>query len=127
MYDMSENQDIKVILQYPEYYLTEFPMKASKQVIHLGELLNKKAARAKLNLPYFLSYTDSDTVISQKVAAAIYRNNFGDQKEQLIYSKELKIPHQITRPEVNPLIEDLLFRISAFTNQIAPELQYDAK
>lgn len=118
MYKMSGNHDLKVVLQYPQYYLTEFPMLASKQVILLGNEIRTKSAQVKITTPYFLSYSQSDTVINQDVANQVYVNNFVGPKRHLVYSQELQIPHQISRPEANPYLRELLEQIGALVTTI---------
>jgi carboxylesterase len=114
MHSMSGNGDLTVILQYPQFYLTHFPMLASKEVIKLGEQIRTKAANQTLTVPFFLSYSQADSVINNKVARLVYNQTFVNRKSHLVYSEELEIPHQITRPEANPYLQELLERLEEF-------------
>lgn len=118
MYKMSGNRDLLVVLQYPQFYLTDFPMLTSKQVIQLGEQIRYKSEHQALTVPFFLSYSLDDSVINTNTANLIYNRTFNGPKTHSIYSKELQIPHQITRPEVNPYLQDLLNQIDLFLSNI---------
>ncbi len=120
LYKISGNEDLKIPLENPEYYNTELPIKAAKEIVLLGEKIRHKEKLHKINIPTLLVYSEDDRTVDNREAIKFTRENFQILKE-ISFPKNKKIRHQLAVPSGNNEFNALCTALVTFVREISLE------
>lgn len=100
LYQLSANEDLKIPVSNPDYYNSEMPLTAVKEIIKYGEMVRKQPEPRHVGLPVLFVYTEDDQTVNNKVSADFIERSFSNV-ETIKFSKEEKVRHQLAVPVGN--------------------------
>ncbi len=114
LYRFNPSADLLALIRFPDHYNRAIPLIAARQVISLGGSLRSETPPDSVStVPVLLAYSESDETISPTVAMQFVRDHFAE-RQTFVFSRTLKIPHQIALPQANPHAPELLDTVKAF-------------
>lgn len=124
LYGVSHNNDLNAIMNNPQFYNQKFPLSASSQAIELGKQIqaydlssiSMESNNQRVSLPNLTIFSESDKTIKQSLVAKIPDSLF-DKAVVYPIAQSFHVPHQVLLSDTNPLLKNILEKISAFMAQ----------
>ena len=114
LYKLSANNDLKIPVSNPDYYNSDMPIKAVKEIMKFGKMIRSTPIRpAPIPQPTLLIYTEDDRTVDNKVSLKMTRDHF-KHVTTLTYVKTKKVRHQIAVPAGNAEFEPLCASVVDF-------------
>ncbi|BCS95469.1 hypothetical protein DSLASN_11010 [Desulfoluna limicola] len=117
LYQLSANDDLKIPVSNPEYYNSDMPLKAVKEIVKYGEMLREQEHSMRVGVPVLFVYTEDDQTVNNKVSAAFIERNFSNSKT-IKFSKEEKVRHQLAVPVGNDRFDYFCETVISFIETI---------
>ncbi len=117
LYKLSANEDLKIPISNPDYYNSDMPLKAVKEVIKFGKELKTQKFSNKISLPTLFVYNENDKTVNNEVSLDIIKKNFSNLKD-IKFSKGKKVMHQLAVPSGNEDFDIFSISIINFINDL---------
>ena len=107
LYRLSASEDLKIPISNPDYYNSEMPIKAIKEIMKFGEKIRSTPVQSEqISLPAFLIYSEDDRTVDNKMSIKIISEHFKNLKIKK-YEKSKKVRHQLAVPKGNVEFDEL--------------------
>ena len=114
LYRFSANEDLKIPLSNPDYYNSEMPLKAIKEIMKFAEKIRSTPGRhLPIPLQTLLIYSEDDRTVDNNVSIKFVREHFNNVTT-IQYEKAKEIRHQLSVPKGNAEFEELCASVVAF-------------
>lgn len=95
LYRFSKSRDLEVPMEFPNYYLSEMPLVALKQVGGLLDNVRDRYKKLNSPLPALIAYSEADKSVDWKYARAFHVDHFTNRTE-IVLEKSRDVPHHLT-------------------------------
>lgn len=95
LYRFSKSRDLEVPMEFPDYYLSEMPLVALKQVGGLLDDVRDRYKKLSSPVPALLAYSEADRSVDWKYARDFHQDHFQD-RTAIVLEKARDVPHHIT-------------------------------
>ncbi len=116
LYKGSRNPDLLIPISNPDYYNSEMPLNAIKQLYAFSDEITSLDNSVTSDIPAFLIITEDDQTVDNEYSRYFVTRHFPDN-EIFQFNKKDKIRHQFLVPEGNKHFGTLADKISYFIKQ----------
>lgn len=115
LYTWSANKDLQAMVNFPDFYNRDLPLKAAEQVMELGKVTREIKRTRPSKVPLFVAWSFADQTIDPWILEKFYGRRFESWVKNA-FSRELEFPHQILLLSANPWTNWLVDRAVLFLN-----------